>query len=301
MSAPIVLFFQDYRKQAEEFAAKLTVACLPVSTHYFPDGEVRINIPEKLPEKIIVFRSLDSPNNKLIELLLVAETARTLGVKHITLIAPYLCYMRQDIAFHAGDAISQRIVGSYLSRLFDRIITVDPHLHRINHLDEVMHESENVVLSASTIIGNYVAAHINDAILIGPDEESEQWVSSAAKSSSLKYYIATKQRHGDRDVDISLPDLNVSDKTLVLMDDVISTGHTLSKTANVLLGQGAKKIYCIATHVLLSETDMQNLLSAGVEAIFSTDSIDHVTNVISLSQLIADNYKKIVSRPLSVD
>lgn len=293
MPSPLLLHFQDYQKQAQELAQALGIPCAPVTIHYFPDGEVRVTLPPELPDQVLFFRSLDNPNNKLIELLLAVETSRTLGAKHVTLIAPYLCYMRQDIAFNPGDAISQQIVGRFLSRLIDRIVTVDPHLHRINSLDEVMTESDNIVISASEIIGRYVAKHVKNAILIGPDEESEQWVAKAAEKAGLHYHIATKQRFGDRNVDVSLPDINIHENALVLMDDVISTGQTLLQASNNLKQLGAQHIYCVATHVLLSKSDMERLLQAGVAGIFSTDSVNHPTNTISLCALLEDTLKSL--------
>ncbi len=103
--------------------------------HHFPDGESLIRLPPSLPEHVIVCRSLNQPNDKLIELLLCATTARELGAKRLTLVAPYLSYMRQDIANQPGEAVSQRIVGKLLAELFDDVLTVDPHLHRISSLD----------------------------------------------------------------------------------------------------------------------------------------------------------------------
>ncbi|MCZ4328253.1 ribose-phosphate pyrophosphokinase-like domain-containing protein, partial [Brachybacterium paraconglomeratum] len=85
-----------------------------------------------------LYRSLDQPNEKLVELLLAARTARTLGAPHLTLVAPYLPYMRQDIAFSPGEAVSQRIVGPFLASLVDAVITVDPHLHRVASLRDVV-------------------------------------------------------------------------------------------------------------------------------------------------------------------
>lgn len=284
----LILYFPDYQQQAQELAAELNISCSPVQAHYFPDGEVRIRLPEKLPDKVLFYRSLDNPNDKLIELLFATETARSLGAKHITLVAPYLCYMRQDIAFTPGDAISQRIIGSFLSRLYDQVVTVDPHLHRIHSLDDVMSKSKNIVLSASELIGEYVSEHLTNAILIGPDEESEQWVAVAAKRAALEYHVATKQRFGDRKVELKFPEMNIRGKTVVLMDDVISTGHTLSIAASSLKQKGAAYIYCIATHVLLSETDLDILLSNSVDAVVSTSSTNHSTNRISLSKLLAD-------------
>src|SRR5690606_12123678 len=106
--------------------------------HRFPDGELRLRLPATLPAAVVLFRGLHQPNEKLVELLLTARTARGAGARHLTLVAPYLAYMRQDMAFAPGEAVSQRIVGDFLAQLFDAVITVDPHLHRVARLDEAV-------------------------------------------------------------------------------------------------------------------------------------------------------------------
>ena len=127
----MLLGFSDYESQGRRLADALGMPFALVAIHRFPDGESKVTLPSPLPERVVLCRSLDAPNDKLIELMLCAETARAMGAKRVALVAPYLCYMRQDIAFHPGEAVSQKIVGKFLAGLFDAVITVDPHLHRI--------------------------------------------------------------------------------------------------------------------------------------------------------------------------
>ena len=95
----LLLAFPDYCHQSQRLAAELNIPFESVEVHRFPDGESLIRLPTALPEHVILCRSLNRPNDKLIELLLFAKTARELGAKRITLVAPYLCYMRQDKQF----------------------------------------------------------------------------------------------------------------------------------------------------------------------------------------------------------
>jgi len=127
----MLLGFADYRPQAESLANALGLPYREVEVHRFPDTECKLRLPSGLPERVVICRSLDRPDTKLVELLLTSATARELGARELTLVAPYLCYMRQDTAFQPGEAISQRIIGRFLAELFDSLITVDPHLHRV--------------------------------------------------------------------------------------------------------------------------------------------------------------------------
>ena len=293
---PLLLGFAEYREQGSSIANALSIEYHEVRTHYFPDGEVSVTLPSSLPEQIIVCRSLNNPNNKLIELILAINTARELGAFQITLIAPYLCYMRQDIAFHPGEAVSQKIIGQLLTTLVDTLVTVDPHLHRTSSLNDVLPDTKSLRLSAAPLIGEFIAQHFQEALIVGPDEESLQWVSCAAEKAGLPFTIARKTRNSDKDVDIRLPVHDFSGKTIVLLDDIISSGHTISQSAQALKHAGAGKIHVIATHALFNEQSQKLLTESGVEKIWSTNSVPHPTNSISLAEIIATGLQEINNR-----
>lgn len=286
----LVLGFADYRSPAYALAQALTVQYAEVDIHHFPDGESRIKLPAELDNELVICRSLDQPNNKLIELLLVVRTARELGVRHITLVAPYLCYMRQDKAFNSGEIVSQRIIGKILAESFDKVVTVDPHLHRINHLEEVLPARSVKVLSAAFLIGKFIKTlqNYNDITLFGPDEESKQWIEKIAHYQGLNYIIAIKQRHNDRDVKITLPNYDYRNKHLIIIDDLASTGGTLAETAKALYDQGAAHIDVLVTHGLFISGSLNLLCQVGIKNIWSTDSVIHSSNVIALADLLAE-------------
>lgn len=152
----VIYTFPSYQVQGKQLANSLNLPCFDINVHHFPDKESLVTLPEEKHKHIIFCLSLDYPNNKLIELLLAAKTARQQGVKRLTLVAPYLCYMRQDKSFHAGEVISQQIIGQWLSELFDDIITVDPHLHRVSSLDTVIPNTNNIVTTATPLLGGFV-------------------------------------------------------------------------------------------------------------------------------------------------
>ncbi|MBN4688417.1 ribose-phosphate pyrophosphokinase-like domain-containing protein, partial [Escherichia coli] len=132
------------------------------------------------------------PNEKLVELLLLAPAARELGAQRLWLVAPYLAYMRQDMAFSPGEVVSQRQVGRWLASVFDGLITVDPHLHRVATLVEAVPLAQAQVLSAAPLLAQTVAARRPGALLLGPDEESEQWVRQAAAAAGLQAAVCRK-------------------------------------------------------------------------------------------------------------
>ena len=283
----LLLYFEDEKVQAEQIALAAGMALACVNRHRFPDGELKLRLPDTLPERVTVLRSLHHPNEKLLELLLVARTARTLGARHLTLVAPYLAYMRQDIAFQPGEAVSQRIVGRFIAELFDAIITVDPHLHRITTLQEAVPVPQAIVLSGAPLLADLIALHRKLPMLVGPDEESAQWISQAAQRHGFDFAVCRKTRHGDRSVDVTLPQSDFAGRAVVLLDDIARSGHTLADVTRLLMAAGAATVDAAVTHALFAYDAIKLIKDAGVSNIWSTDCIPHPSNAVSMAPLIA--------------
>lgn len=281
-----VLGFREYTHQAMRLAQCLQVPCMQVETRNFPDGETLLRLPASA-DHLVFCRSLDRPNQKLVELLLAARTARDLGARRLTLVVPYLCYMRQDMAFEAGQAVSQRVIGELLGSLFDQILTVDPHLHRVEHLEQVIPDCRTLRLTATQCMGEYLKEWPRDTLLIGPDAESAQWVSAVASVRGFEFAVARKSRSGDDQVRIDLPRLDCRHRPVVLVDDVISTGGTMRATAGALRRLGAGPIDAVTTHALFDSASAQGMRAAGIRRLISTDSVRHESNRITLAPLLA--------------
>jgi ribose-phosphate pyrophosphokinase len=283
----LILAFPDYLDQARALATALGCPCEAVELHRFPDGESRVRLPAVMPEQVVFCRSLDHPNDKLVELMIAAATARELGARDLTLVAPYLCYMRQDIAFSPGEAVSQLIIGRFLADLFNTLVTVDPHLHRITHLEEAVPNARAVVLTATAAMGEFLRARSTRPLVVGPDRESAQWVGQVAAAAGLDFVVADKVRHGDHQVAVSLPPCNYAGRDIVLVDDLASTGRTLAVAARELIESGARRIDALVTHPLFVGDAEAELARAGIGEIFSSDSIVHPSNAFSLAPLLA--------------
>jgi len=217
----------------------------------------------------------------------MAQTARELGAQDLTLVAPYLGYMRQDMAFRPGEAVSQRIVGRFLAGLFDALITVDPHLHRVATLQEAVPVARAVVLSGAPLLADHIARERGPVLLLGPDEESLQWVAGAAAARGWPYAVCRKTRHGDREVDVVLPEVPLAGQAVVLIDDVASSGQTLVRTAELLRAAGVRSVDVAVTHALLSDEALARVRQAGVGAFWSTDAVAHPSNAVSIVAAVA--------------
>jgi ribose-phosphate pyrophosphokinase len=275
--------------EAELLAVRLGVTADEIAVHTFPDGEIRVTV-KRAPAVTIVYASLDRPNEKLLTLMLASEAYRRSGVRRLVLVAPYLCYMRQDAAFQPGEAISQKVVGGLLASAFDRIVTVDAHLHRTSDIRGVFPGIEAENLSAMSAIADSLRATGFDrrAVVVGPDAESEVWVSDLAARLDLPYIAARKTRLGDRSVEIELPSPDaVAGRPVLLVDDLVSSGGTFAVCARVLGAAGATSIDALVTHALFPPETTHELARAGIRSVRSTNSIPHATNAIALDGLLA--------------
>lgn len=287
----VILTFPDYHTQAQHLAEALAIPCDSIDVHHFPDSESRVTLPSIVADHVIIYCGLEHPNNKLVELLLTAKTLRKQHCKRISLVAPYLCYMRQDIAFHKGEAISQEIIGQFLSGLFDDIVTIDAHLHRTNSLNKVFPDTNTSHVTAAGLFANQLQQMQMAAVLLGPDAESAQWVNQIARDSNLPYTVANKVRHSDAHVSIMLPEYDFTNKTVIVIDDVISSGTTIINTAKLLKEKNVSQLYVLVTHALFNNHVHEKLKQAGINEIWSSDSIPHSTNKISIVPLLAEQVK----------
>jgi len=271
---------------ARMLADRLAVETCPISLHRFPDGESLVQVKPRAGTALL-YRSLDRPNDKLVELLFAASALRDGGAQRIVLVVPYLGYMRQDIAFKPGQAVSQKIIGKLLAQHFDALLTVDPHLHRIGSLSEIMPGIAAHSISAAPALANRIEKGSN-AVLAGPDEESRQWVEAIARPYGLDVIVGEKTRLGDRKVELDFPAAgSVEGRPVILVDDVISSGHTLQIAARRLMEAGAANVEVLATHCLATADDLEALKAAGITRIRSCDSVAGPTAVIPLADTLA--------------
>jgi ribose-phosphate pyrophosphokinase len=277
-------------RDAAALAARLDVPFHEIAIHDFPDGEILVTVAPA-SATTIVYASLDKPNDKLVALMFAAEAFRRGGAGRLVLVAPYLCYMRQDAAFHAGEAISQKVIGPLLAGCVDRILTVDAHLHRTADIKAVFPGIQSDNLSAMPAISEELRKTGIDpaTVVVGPDIESLPWVSDLAGRLGLSHAVATKVRRGDRSVAIEFPDKgSLAGRPALIVDDIVSSGSTLVACANALTTAGATAIDAVVTHALFPGEICKAMLASGIRSIRSTHSVPHFTNAIPLDGLFAD-------------
>lgn len=261
---------------------------LGVLTHRkFPDLESYLRFDTDVRGRhAIVACTLNDPDSKTVPLLLGAAALRDLGAARIGLVAPYLGYMRQDRRFRDGEAVTSTAFARLLSSAFDWLATIDPHLHRHRSLDEI-YSIPSVAGHATPVLLDYLHKHPGNIFLIGPDEESEQWVSSLSQEAGVPHVTLRKTRFGDRNVNVKFSDLSeFAERTPVLVDDVISSGRTMEVAVAELRKLGFKVPVCLATHGVLAE-DALARLKAQDATVVTTNTIPGSTATLDIHPLLA--------------
>lgn len=294
--SPTVFALPGNESTTEQLIADLAAARGGIETRHFPDGESYVRLMTDVVQRDVVFVcTLDRPDAKLLPLLFAGTTAKELGAKRVGLVVPYLAYMRQDKRFHPGEALTSRIFARLVSSTFDWLVTVDPHLHRFADMSE-LYSSPVEVCHAAKEVARWIKSTIANPIIIGPDAESQQWVSAVAATVDAPYVTLAKRRLADRQVQITFPNLDAwQGRTPVLIDDIVSSGRTMVEATKTLVGLGFLPPVIVAVHGIFADDANTDLLAAGTARIVTTNSVPHATNAIDISGLLTAATRKFIS------
>lgn len=294
MSVPLIFALPGNEQMASKLVRETAGERGAMEIRSFPDSETYLRFrSEPAGRRVVLVCSLDRPDCKFLPLAFSALTAKDLGATSVGLVAPYLPYMRQDMRFLPGESLSAISFAGLLSHALDWLVTVDPHLHRYKRLDEVFPIRARVA-HAAPLLAAWIESHAPDSVIIGPDSESQQWVSAVAERASVPYRVLRKERVGDRAVTIEFSDLgDVNDRVPILVDDIASTGHTMIEAAKQLVRQGFRRPICIAVHALLSDESFAQLTTIA-EAVVSTNTVAHSSNRIDVAPILSRSLQEVL-------
>ena len=258
----------------------------------FPDGESYIRLEGDTHDEVAIVQTTSPPqDSRLMQLALMADAAKRSGAKKITAVVPYLAYARQDKAFLQGEAVSIETIASMLKVAgVDALVTVNVHQQMV--LGRLPFPAKSV--SAVPLLAEYFKNRgLSDVFVIAPDKGAVHIAEEAGRVLGTGYGYLDKQR--DRytgQVSMEKKTFNVKGKTVIIFDDIISTGGTIVAAAKILKDQGAEKVYTACVHPLLVGDAEKRILDAGVEEVIGTDSIPSRVSKVSLASLIARELTK---------
>lgn len=296
---PLVIGGSNGEHLAIELSQLMGFELVSVEIKKFPDGETYVRILGEVSGRDVVYiNSLQrSPNESLIETLLTLDALRDLGATRLIAVIPYMSYARQDSRFNPGEAISvQTIAKLFKSMRLDHLITVDMHLHRITDPSSLFganfHNITGVRELAKYIKRNY---SVENTVVIGPDEEAEQWAKIMAEDlGGLEYGVLKKTRLTAEKVAVVAEGLNVQGKNVIIVDDIISTGGTIVEAVNTLKNLGAREIYVTTVHPLLIGNAYAKLLRLNLRDLVGTNSVLSPISKVSIAPAIGEKIMEIL-------
>lgn len=253
----------------------------------FPDNESYVRIEEEVAgQATAILCTLARPDDRFLQLAFASRLLRDLGAASVTLVAPYLPYLRQDRRFKPGEAVTSLYFAALISQSFDRLVTVEPHLHRYRELREI-YTIPTIALKTAPLLAEWIGRDVSNPLLVGPDEESKPWVSVIAEATGAPFVVLKKRRSGDRSVSISGPDLSCwRGRQPVIIDDIAASGATLIEAAALLRAAGLLPPVCLVVHALFAP-EVARRLSAVMSHLVSTNSVIHPSNGIDITGLLA--------------
>ncbi len=273
------------RKVAELLNANYSM----IDWKIFPDGESYIKCPidVKDEEVIVIQTTFPYQDKRLIELFLILDLIRDLNAKEVTVVIPYLAYMRQDKRFLNGEALSIKTIAKIIESLgVDRVVSIDIHSPLI--LDYFNIEFQN--LSAMPSIGDYIKRlNLREPFILAPDKKASKLAKNVAEIVNAPYgYLEKKRDLITGKVETKFKRLNVEGKNVIIVDDIISTGGTIVNAARIVKSLNPIDIRAACTHALLVGNAFNRLKEANVIEVIGTDTIESEFSKVTVAQVIAD-------------
>lgn len=262
---------------ANELGAKLA----NVESRRFPDDECYVRIHDGLDGEDVVLVQTSYPDEKLIELFLLQDAIKEFDVGKLVTVIPYYAYARQDKKFNEGEPISAKTLAKHIQLSTDSMITVDIHEEGI--LDWFDIPTKNI--SGMPQLATYLKDLTPD-IIIAPDKGAQDLAKMVAEVIGCKWDYLEKTRIDGETVQMKVKNLSVSDKRVVIVDDIIATGGTIVKATEQLKSQGAKEVYAACTHGLFAKNAYSKLKNV-CDKVISTDTIENEASFVSVAKEVA--------------
>lgn len=250
----------------------------------FPDGELYLRIADEIKNESVTLIQSTPTDSDLVSLLQLIDACNE--AKELNVVIPYMGYSRQDKRFKPGEPISARAVARCINA--DRVFTVN--IHEKSVLGYFPCPAKN--LDAAKLLGEYIAGFgLKNPILVAPDEGAEGLVKKVSSGLGFDYDHLQKTRLSGDTVTIKTKNIDVTGRHVVLVDDMIATGGTMTESIKMLKDQGAVDVYLACVHPVLARNAVLRLFNAGVKDIIATDTLEKAESILSVAPLIADALK----------
>jgi ribose-phosphate pyrophosphokinase len=260
------------RPLAEEISAYLKQPLCQVTIRRFADGELFVKIDENVRGRdVYIIQPTNPPAEHLVELLLLMDAARRASAARITAVIPYFGYARQDRKDQPRVSISAKLVANLVSTAgADRVLAMDFHSHQVQGFFDIPVDH---LYAAPVLTAHYRLKPLHDLVVVAPDVGSAKMARGFAKRLNGSLAIIDKRRPSANIAEVVNVVGDVADKDCLIPDDLIDTAGTVSEAAAALKRLGARKVYCCATHALLSGPAIERLRNSPIEELAVANTI----------------------------
>ncbi|EMA58937.1 ribose-phosphate diphosphokinase [Halorubrum lipolyticum] len=251
----------------------------------FPDGEGLAAVPDFAGDEATIVAATDA-DEAWVELLQLQDAVREAGAERVTTVIPYMGYARQDQSFGDGEPVSARAMARAVSTGTDRVVLVNPHEAGVADFYDVPVET----VDAASALAEPLPAALDDPLFLAPDEGAvgiAETVRDAYGAGETDYF----EKHRDRDtgaIEVSPSDAAVAGRDVVVVDDIVATGSTMSESVAVLNERGAARVLAACVHPMLAANAVTKLRGAGVDRIVGSDTLERGCSVVSVAPVLAD-------------
>jgi ribose-phosphate pyrophosphokinase len=265
-------------------AAETGGSLAAVDYERFPDGELMasVDVPAGVDRALVVAATTTDAAH--VELLQLQDAVREAGVDEVVTVLPYMGYGRQERAFEPGQPVSARAVARAVSTGTDRVVLVDPHEASVREFFDAPCTVVNAAARLATPLPD-----LTDPLFLSPDAgaiDLAEAVRDAYGRGAVDYF--EKVRHSGTEVEITPSDAVVAGRDVVVVDDIVATGSTMSESIAVLHDRDAAGVYVTCVHPLFARNARTKLERAGVTAIYGTDTIERDVTAVSVAPAVAD-------------
>lgn len=277
------------RELGEKLANELHAETVPVFLKTFPDGESYIRFEKqnlKGEDAVIVQTTSPPQDQRLLQLMLMADNAKDLEARSITTIVPYFAYSRQDKRFLPGEAFSIKTIIKLLENCgVTKIISLNAH-------NPAVLKNFNVPvldISAIPLLAEYFKAK---KLLQNPLSLSmgKKALSVAQEADNILHggydYVASKRDVVTGNVTLEDKPLPVKNRDVIIFDDIISSGGTMAKTVKLVKDKGARKVYAACVHPILMGDSYKRIIENGADEIVGTDAVPSPVSKVSIVPLL---------------
>jgi ribose-phosphate pyrophosphokinase len=260
---------------AQRICGHLDLPLGAARTEAFPDGEliVRLNEDVRGRDCFVVLSTSDPINDNLMELLIFLDCLKRASARRITVVTPYFGYARQDRKDEGRVPITAKLVANLITAAHaDRVLAIDLHAAQIQGFFDIPVDH----LSATPVFYDYFQAHrdeLGDLCLVSPDVGNVKVAESFANLLGGDLAIINKRRISGTNVTTENVIGSVKGKTVLMVDDMITTAGTVTEAARVVMNHGAVKVITAATHPVLVGPAMQRLRESPISRIVTTNTI----------------------------